>query len=413
MGFEGQLCVVQQPDLLLLIQVRSVLKTAPPVTSRRGSLFWGRAPTSRGGGKDSEIMENELRHYGSFIKEIKDLIYRRQYEAMKRVNAELIQLYWEIGEEIDRQQREKSWGKAIVEILAKELQKEFPGVQGFSARNLWRMKNFYIEYSQKSNLQPAVAEIQKAILPPLVAEISWSKNCVIMEKCKDPLEREFYIKMTKRYGWTKDVLINNIENRAFEKYLTSQTNFDETVPKKYRFQAKLAVKDDYNFDFIEMGIEHSEAELETGILNNIRAFLSEMGGDFSFIGNQYHLDVADDDYYIDLLLYHRRLRCLIAIDLKIGEFKPEYAGKMQFYLSALDETMKLPEENPSIGIIICKSKNRTRVEYTLKAANKPIGVATYSFYESLPEEMRSLLPSPDEIAAIVHGIGKDGNGSTD
>ena len=153
-----------------------------------------------------------------------------------------------------------------------------------------------------------------------------------------------------------------------------------------------------------MGIEHSEAELEAGIINNIRAFLLEMGGDFSFIGNQYHLDVGGDDYYIDLLLYHRRLRCLIVIDLKIGEFIPEYAGKMQFYLTTLDETMKLPEENPSIGIIICKSKNRTRVEYTLKSSNKPIGVATYSFYESLPEEMRSLLPSPDEIAAIISGI---------
>ena len=217
-------------------------------------------------------MENALTIYGSFIKEIKDLIYRRQYEAMKKVNAELIQLYWEIGEEIERQQREQGWGKSVVEILAKELQKEFPGVQGFSARNLWRMKNFYLEYSQTVKLPPSASEMQKAILPPLVAEISWSKICVILEKCKDPLEREFYNKMTKRFGWTKDVLINNIENRAFEKYLTNQTNFDETVPEKYRPQAKLAVKDDYNFGFIEMGIEHSEAELEAGILKNIRAF---------------------------------------------------------------------------------------------------------------------------------------------
>ncbi len=337
-------------------------------------------------------MKNELLLYDDFVREIKDLIYRRQYEALKKVNTELIELYWEIGAEIDRQQREKGWGKSVVEVLAKELQKEFPGVQGFSARNLWRMRNFYIEYSQSANL------------PPLVAEISWSKICVIMEKCKDPLAREFYIKMTKRYGWTKDVLINNIENTAFERYLINQTNFDVTVPEKYRQQAKLAIKDDYNFDFIEMGIEHSEAELEAGIINNIRAFLSEMGGDFSFIGNQYHLDVTDEDYFIDLLLYHRRLRCLIAIELKIGEFKPEYAGKMQFYLTALDETMKLPEENPPIGIIICKSKHRTRVEYTLKASNKPIGVATYSFYDSLPEEMRSLLPSPEEIAVLIGEI---------
>ena len=186
-------------------------------------------------------MDKELTPYGSFIKDIKDLIYRHQYEAMKQVNTELIHLYWEMGEEIDRKQREQGWGKSVVEILAKELQKEFPGVQGFSARNLWRMRNFYVEYAEPTNLPPSVAEIQKPILPPSVAEISWSKNCAIMEKCKDPLEREFYIKMTKRYGWTKNVLTNNIENEAFEKYLTNQTNFDETLPDKYKHQAKLAV----------------------------------------------------------------------------------------------------------------------------------------------------------------------------
>ena len=340
-------------------------------------------------------MENEINLYGSFVREIKELVYRRQYEALKKVNTELMQLYWEIGSEIDRQQREEGWGKSIVEVLAKELQKEFPGIKGFSARNLWLMRNFYMQYSQNTNLQP------------LVAEISWTKNVVIMEKCKDDLQREFYIKMTKRYGWTKNVLTNNIENMAFEKYLTNQTNFDTTVPEKYRLQAKLAVKDDYNFDFIEMGNLHSEAELEAGIVNNVRAFLLEIGGDFTFVGSQFHLDVADDDYYIDLLLYHRRLRCLIAVDLKIGEFKPEYAGKMQFYLTALDETMKLPEENPAIGIIICKSKNRTKVEYTLKTANTPIGVATYSMHETVPENMQSLLPTPDEIAKIIHNFGNE------
>ncbi|MCL2512206.1 MAG: PDDEXK nuclease domain-containing protein [Bacteroidales bacterium] len=238
----------------------------------------------------------------------------------------------------------------------------------------------------------------KAILPPLVAEISWSKNIVIMQKCKNPLEREFYIKMTKRYGWTKDVLINNIENKAFEKYLLNQTNFDEAVPEKYRLQAKLAVKDDYNFDFIEMGIEHSEAELEAGIMKNIRAFLLEMGDDFTLVGNQYHLPVGDENFYIDLLLFHRRLKSLIAIELKIGNFKPEYAGQMQFYLTVLDETKKLEDENPSIGIIVCKSKDRTIVEYALKSSDKPIGVATYNMYDKLPAELKNLLPEPDEIA---------------
>jgi predicted nuclease of restriction endonuclease-like (RecB) superfamily len=395
-------------------------------------------------------MENGLMQYGSFIKEIKDLIYRRQYEAMKKVNTELIQLYWEIGEEIERQQREQGWGKSVVEVLAKELQKEFPGIQGFSARNLWLMRSFFVEYSQsaflqpsvaeiktphqKPNLQPMVSDLQEPNLPPsageiknvnlhppgaenrntalptLLAEIGWSHNIVIMQKCKELLQREFYIRMTKRFGWTKDVLINNIENRAYEKYLTNQTNFDKTVAEKYRLQAKLAVKDDYNFDFLEMGIEHSEAELETAIINKIRAFLIEMGGYFSFIGNQHHLEVGGDDNYIDILLFHRRLRCLVAIELKVGGFLPEYVGKMQYILTALDETMKLPDENPSIGIIICKSKKRTRVEYTLKSSTKPIGIATYSYYDNLPEEIRSLLPSPEEIANIVRSIGGDDDG---
>ena len=352
-------------------------------------------------------MDNGLMLYGSFIKEIKDLIYRRQYEAMKKVNAELLQLYWEIGCVIVLKQHEQGRGKSIVEVLAKELQKEFPGVQGFSAYNLWLMRRFYIEYSNNAILYPSGTELNPVPIPTLLLDVGWKKNVVIMQKCKDLSQREFYIKMTRRYGWTKDVLINNIENKAFEKYLTNQTNFDETVPEKYKLQAKLAVKDDYNFDFLEMGIEHSEAELEAAIMKNVRAFLIEMGGDFAFIGNQYLLQVGSENFHIDLLLFHRRLKSLIAIELKVGNFTPEYAGKMQFYLTALDEIKKLPDENPSIGIIICKSKERTIVEYALKSSDKPIGVATYSLHDSLPENLRSLLPSPDEIAKIVHSFDND------
>jgi len=365
-------------------------------------------------------MENGLMIYGTFVQEIKNLIYRHQYEAMKQVNKELMLLYWKIGAEIDRKQREQGWGKSVVDVLSKELQKEFPGVQGFTARNLWFMRQFYVEYStnpilkpmvseldekhNSANLKPMVSEIDKPILPPLVAEISWSKNIIIIQKCKDPFEREFYIRITKRYGWTKDVLINNIENKAYEKYLTNQTSFDKTVPEKYKLQAKLAVKDDYNFDFLEMGAEHSEAELEAAIMKKIRAFLIEMGGHYTFIGNQFHINVAEEDNYIDLLLFNRQLRCLIAIELKIGEFIPEYTGKMQYYLAILDDKIKLPDENPSIGIIVCKYKKRMKVEYALKLSNAPIGVATYTFHDKLPEEMRSLLPSPDEIARIVRAF---------
>lgn len=323
--------------------------------------------------------------YKIFIGQIKEKIRNSQYEAMKVVNKTIINLYWGIGKEIYNQQEEKGWGKSIVEVLAKEIQREFPGTKGFSARNLWRMRNFYVEYSKNK------------ILPPLVAEISWSKNITIIEKCKDYLEREFYLKMTKKYGWTKSILISNIENKTYEKYLLNQTNFEETIPDKYINQAKLAIKDEYIFDFMELSEQHSERELERSLIKNMRNFLEEMGGNFAFMGSQYHINVGGEDFYIDLLLYHRSLNCLVAIELKIGDFKPEFVGKLQFYLTALDKQVKMKHENPSIGIIVCKNKNRTIVEYALSNSNKPIGVATYQIRETLPEQMKDLLPSPEEI----------------
>lgn len=204
--------------------------------------------------------------------------------------------------------------------------------------------------------------------------------------------------MSKQYGWTKRILSNFIEAKTYEKYLTNQTSFDLTVPEERRVQAKLAVKDEYTFDFAELSPEYSEHELELQLVNNIRAFLIEMGGDFTFIGNQYHLMAGSRDLYIDLLLFHRRLRSLVAIELKIGEFEAEYAGKMQLYLTALDEQVKLPDENPSIGMIICKSKDKTYVEYALKQTSAPIGVATYQLRSTLPDNMKAMLPEPEEIA---------------
>lgn len=328
----------------------------------------------------------EIIGYQPFVNDVKDLIHKKQYQVLKVMNAETINLYWEIGEEIYNQQTEKGWGKSIVQVLSKELQKEFPGAKGYSAANLWRMRNFYLNYRDSEKLAP------------LVREISWSNNVVIMEKCKDDLQKEFYLQMTIRYGWTKRILTNFIETQTYEKYLLNQTNFDMTLPEERKTQAKLAVKDEYSFDFAELSPEYSEHELEMQLVNNVRAFLIEMGGDFTFIGNQYHLLVGKKDLYIDMLLFHRRLRCLIAMELKIGEFEAEYAGKMQLYLAALDEQVKLPEENSSIGIIVCKSKDKTVVEYALKQSNAPIGVATYRLSSDLPENMRDLLPDPEEIA---------------
>jgi len=325
-------------------------------------------------------------NYPSFLAEIKEHIYRSRLEALKSVNRELIDLYWNIGRKISEEQTKHGWGKSVVTALAADLQSEFPGTLGFSASNLWRIRSFFIEYNGNEKLAP------------LVREISWTKNIAIMEKCKNDGEKEFYIKMTRKFGWTKAVLLNHIENRSFEKFLLNQTNFNRTVPEKYRRQAKLAVKDEYMFDFLEIGEEHSEKELEAGLVNNIRKFLIEMGGYFTFVGNQYRLEVDDEEYFIDLLLYHRKLKCLVAIELKSGDFKPEYAGKMQFYLSLLNDRVKLEDENPSIGIIVCKNKKRAIVEYALRDSHKPMGVATYKISAVLPREYKKFLPSPEELS---------------
>ena len=325
------------------------------------------------------------KEYASFLQEIKKRISDAQYAALKSVNKELISLYWDLGKEIVEKQHKFGWGKGIVENLSKDLQIEFVGIKGFSPQNLWFMRQFYVHYSEKVKLQP------------LVREISWVKNIIILSKCKDDLEREFYLKMTSKYGWTKNVLIHQIENKSYEKFLLNQTNFDITVPQKYRSQAKLAVKDEYTFDFLELGEEHSERELENALINKIKRFLNEMGGYFCFIGSQYRVEVDGEEYFIDLVLYHRKLRCLMAIELKIGKFKPEYAGKMQFYLSALDDTVRLEDENPSIGIIISKEKSRTTVEYALRDVKKPIGISTYKITPKLPKNLLKYLPSAEDI----------------
>jgi predicted nuclease of restriction endonuclease-like (RecB) superfamily len=332
-----------------------------------------------------EIQESQLK----FIIDIKHKVQQAHYDALKIVNTHLINLYWEIGKSISEKQSE-SWGKGIVASLSKELQSEFPGVSGFSVGNLWLMAQFYTEYQAVE------------FLVPLVREISWSKHIVILKKCKDNQERQFYILSTKKFGWTKNVLIHQIENKTFEKYLLNQTNFDKTLPDSIKKQAHLAVKDEFTFDFLNLKDEHSERELEQALVQNLRAFLIELGHNYTFVGNQYKVTLSDKEYFIDLLLYHRHLQCVIAIDLKVGEFLPEYKGKMEFYLSILNDTIKLPHENEAIGIIICKSKDRTIVEYSLKSSSMPIGVATYNTSTLLPKEYQNLLPSNSDIANRIN-----------
>jgi len=327
--------------------------------------------------------------YGRLLADIKERVRAAQYEALHAVNKELVALYWDIGRMIVERQAGKAWGMSVVQKLALDLQAEFPGIAGFSAQNLWYMRQFFVEYHTEKRLQP------------LVGEISWAKHLVVMAKCKDSLEREFYIRMTRKFGWSKNVLIHQIENQSYEKTLLNQTNFDQALTPELRAQAKLAVKDEYTFDFLELGEEHAERELERALVARIEDFLRAMGGLFAFVGSQFRLEVDDKEYFIDLLLYHRRLKCLVAVELKVGEFEPEFVGKMQFYLAALDDRIREKDENASIGIILCKEKRRTIVEYALRDARKPIGVATYRIFKKLPKELEGQLPSPEQIAALL------------
>ncbi len=327
--------------------------------------------------------------YRNLLVEIKQRIQSAQYEALRAVNKELITLYWDIGQLIVIRQKGESWGKSIVEQLAKDLRAEFPGMSGFSVRNIWNMRSFYISYNQNQKLQP------------LVAEIGWTHNLLIMEKCKDDLEREFYIRMTRKYGWTKNVLLHQIENQSYEKMLLNQSNFEATLPAAIHSQAKLAIKDEYTFPFLELGDKYSERQLEAAILAKVEPFIKEMGNMFAFIGSQYRIEAGNKEYFIDLLLYHRLLQCLVAIELKIGEFEPEHVGKMQFYLAVLDDQVRLSNEQPSIGIILCKTKDKTTVEYALKDATKPIGVATYRIFSSLPKALQGQLPDPSQVAKLL------------
>jgi predicted nuclease of restriction endonuclease-like (RecB) superfamily len=328
-----------------------------------------------------------------FIQEVKNQIKSAQYRALQKVNTEQIQLYWNIGKTILERQQQYGWGKGIVEILATELQKEFIGINGFSARNLWRMRTLYEQYVDSD-----------LILPPMVAEIPWTHNILILEKCKNEHERFYYINMTKKFQWSKTLLINAIDNNHYHNTLLNQTNFSETLDVQIAKNADLIIKDEYTFDFLNLSEPYSEAQLEQAILSNIRNFLIELGGDFTFIGSQFPIKYDDKIYEIDLLLFHRELQCLVAIELKIDEFKPEMAGKMNFYLSALNKLIKKKHENPSIGVIICKSKNRTTVDFALQDLNKPIGIATYTLNKELPKNISFFFPSNQEFIDKVESI---------
>lgn len=326
--------------------------------------------------------------YKKLLESIKMQAREAQSSAVEKVNQQMVSFYWAVGKAVHQKLYKENWGNAVIETLSNDLQKEFKGSLGFSKSNIYSMVSFYR------------VTLENPIFQSLTGKLSWTHIALLLVQIKDKEKLNFYAQKTVEQNWSVRILKHQIELKAFERTAKTQTNFKKTLPQKNEKHLSSAVKDEYIFDFLGLQDEFSERELEQALLKKINEFLVEMGGVFTYVGNQFRLTVDGDDFFIDVLLFHRRLRCLVAIELKIGEFKPEYAGKMQFYLSALNEQVKQPEENPSIGIILCKSKKRTIVEYALKTAQQPMAVATYRVTTELPKNLKNELPSPEQMESL-------------
>lgn len=329
--------------------------------------------------------------YRQFLDEVKSRVRQSRLKAARAVNRELIQLYWWLGKAITDKQEQLGWGKSVVEQLAADLQRTFEGRSGFSAQNMWYMRQFYLTYRDDADLQQ------------LVGEIPWGQNLAIMAKVKDPAARRYYLKATIEMGWSRDVLHNQIKSQAYERHrqLDKQHNFQQALPEHLAEQADLAMKDIYVLDMLGLEKPMLEAELESSMVSKIKDVMLELGYGFAFVGNQYRIVAQGKDYFIDLLFYNRRLKALVALELKIGQFKPEYAGKMNFYLNLLDDFVREPDENPSIGIILCSERDHFEVEYALRGINKPVGVSEYLLTRELPPELQNKLPNAKELEAEI------------
>jgi len=325
--------------------------------------------------------------YPALLASIKERIQRAQVRAAVAVNQELVLLYWSIGKEILTQQHEQGWGKSIIPRLSKDLRSQFPHMDGLSPRNLGYMKAF------------AEAWPDESILQAPLAKLTWYHNITLLQKVKTAEERRWYAEQAIQNGWSRNVLVMQIEAGLYRRQGKALTNFGQTLPAPQSDLAQQLLKDPYNFDFLTLSREAQERDLETGLLEHIRKFLLELGVGFAFVGSQYPLEVGGEDFRIDLLFYHLKLRCFVVIDLKMTPFKPEYAGKMNFYLSAVDDMLKHPADQPTIGLILCRAKNQIIVEYALRDTAKPMGIAEFRHLEALPENLKGSLPTVEEIEA--------------
>jgi len=337
----------------------------------------------------NNLEKNILANYFETFEFIKTRVQNARYQSMQKINSELMFLYWDIGKTLSEKIETQGWGKNIVEKLANDLQIEFTGVKGFSSRNLWYMKLFYETYKNNEFLQR------------LVAEIPWGQNIEIFTKIDNETERHFYINMCKERAWSRPTLLQNIKSDIYNNFKNNQNNFNTTLSPERISDLKWEFKDEYDFTFLQINDDLKERELEKALVTNITKTLGQFGNDFAFMGQQFRLELDNKEYFIDLLFYHRRLKCMVAIELKTVEFKPEHSQQLNWYLHLLDKTIKYEDDNTSIGILLCKSKNKLTVEYALELTTKPIGVATYH-YNELPQNIANNLPSEDDFFKILN-----------
>ncbi|MEL6263440.1 MAG: PDDEXK nuclease domain-containing protein [Cyanobacteria bacterium J06626_6] len=330
--------------------------------------------------------------YLSFLSELKERIRVAQIKASLAVNQELVMLYWQIGRSIIKRQNEEGWGNKVIPQLSKDLKAEFPGVKGLSARNLGYMKSFAIAWPDEQILQQAVAKIP------------WGHNVRLLDKVKDADERLWYIQQTMSNSWSRNILELQIESGLYKRQGSAVTNFERTLPMPQSDLAQQIIKDPYNFDFLTLRRGALERELEVGLVTHIRDFLLELGVGFAFMGSQYPITVDDKEYRIDLLFYHTQLRCYVVIDLKMTEFEPEYAGKMNFYVAAIDDMLRKGDDQPTIGLVLCKTKRKTTAEYALRNVNTPIAISTHRLPEELQEQLPSIRQLEMEIEAATQEI---------
>jgi predicted nuclease of restriction endonuclease-like (RecB) superfamily len=325
--------------------------------------------------------------YDVFLKSLKERVRAAQLRASLAVNCELVLLYWGIGRDILARQEEQGWGAKIVDRLAADLRQEFPQIAGFSPRNLKYMRAF------------AEAWPDEQIVQAPLAQITWYHNIALIEKLKETEQRLWYARQTVENGWSRNVLIHQIESGLYRRQGKALTNFKRTLPAPQSELAQQIVKDPYNFDFLTLGPEAHERQLEIALIEHVRQFLVELGMGFAFVGSQYPLEVGGQEFRLDLLFYHLRLRAFVVIEIKVTDFQPEFSGKMNFYLSAVDDLLRHPDDQPSIGIILCKSKNKVVAEYALRDLHKPMGVSEYRLMDELPKQLQKGLPSIEDLEA--------------